>query len=120
MPNPKRENSSLSRHHINAFRFYIGYHKHVIIKTLALGSNEPSSMSIPIEYLLLGASVLLILSVVGSTASGRLGFPALLLFLLVGMLAGADGFGGFDFNYPWLAQSLGVLALSLILFFRRP
>jgi len=73
-------------------------------------------MFIPIEYLLLGGSILLLLSVIGSTVSGHLGIPALLLFLLVGMLAGADGPGGFDFDNPWLAQSLGVLALALILF----
>lgn len=46
-----------------------------------------------IEYLLLGASGLLLLCVIASKASGRLGVPALLLFLIIGMLAGSDGPG---------------------------
>lgn len=70
----------------------------------------------PIEYLLLGASILLLLSVVGSLASARTGVPALILFLVIGMMAGSDGPGGIQFDYPGVAQSLGVLALSFILF----
>ena len=71
---------------------------------------------IPFEYLLLGVAVLLLLSVVSSKASTQLGVPALLLFLVIGMLAGADGPGGVDFDNPWLAQSLGTVALIFILF----
>lgn len=73
-------------------------------------------MDFTIEHLLLGASVLLLLSVLASTASGRLGVPALLLFLAVGMLAGSDGPGGIHFDNPLMAQSLGVVALVFILF----
>jgi len=73
-------------------------------------------MTLPIEYLLLGASVLLFLSVIASKASGHTGVPALLLFLAIGMLAGSDGPGGIHFDDPWLAQSLGVVALTFILF----
>jgi cell volume regulation protein A len=73
-------------------------------------------MDVTIEQLLLGASVLLLLSVLSSTASGRLGVPALLLFLAIGMLAGSDGPGGIHFDNPFLAQSIGVLALTFILF----
>lgn len=73
-------------------------------------------MTLTIEYLLLGASVLLLLSVIASKASGRLGVPVLLLFLIIGMLAGSDGLGGIHFDNPWLAQSLGVVALAFILF----
>ncbi len=69
-----------------------------------------------IEYILIVASILLIVSVIASKASGRLGVPALLLFLLIGMLAGSEGLGGIHFDDPWLAQSLGVVALALILF----
>lgn len=73
-------------------------------------------MTLTIEYLLLGASGLLLLSVIASKASGRLGIPVLLLFLVIGMLAGSDGLGGIHFDNPWLAQSLGVVALVFILF----
>lgn len=69
-----------------------------------------------VESMLLLASVLLLLSILASKASHWLGIPALLLFLLVGMLAGSDGPGGVYFDNPWLAQSLGVAALALILF----
>jgi potassium/hydrogen antiporter len=71
---------------------------------------------VTIEYLLLAASGLLLLSVIASKASGRMGVPALLLFLGIGMLAGSDGPGGIHFDDPWLAQSLGVVALTFILF----
>lgn len=42
--------------------------------------------------------------------------PVLLFFLAIGTLAGPDGSGGIYFDDPWLAQSLGVLALVVILF----
>ncbi|MCC6345985.1 MAG: potassium/proton antiporter [Nitrospirales bacterium] len=69
-----------------------------------------------IEHLLLGAGILLLLSITASKASGRLGVPALLLFLILGMLAGSDGPGGINFDDPYLTQLLGIVALSFILF----
>jgi len=69
-----------------------------------------------IEYILLGASVLLLLSIIASKASDKVGIPSLLLFLVVGMLAGSDGPGGIHFDDPYLAQFIGVVALSFILF----
>ncbi|MBZ0158042.1 MAG: potassium/proton antiporter [Alphaproteobacteria bacterium] len=71
---------------------------------------------IPIEYILLGAAILLLLSIIASKASGRLGVPSLLLFLIVGMLAGSDGPGGIHFDDPYLTQLIGVVALAFILF----
>lgn len=68
------------------------------------------------EYLLVIASILLLVSVLFSKISDRFGVPALLLFLLLGMLAGSDGFGGIYFDDPGLAQFIGVIALVLILF----
>jgi len=68
------------------------------------------------ELYLLVAGVLLLVSIVGSKASGRIGVPSLLLFLGVGMLAGSDGPGGIVFSNYGLAQSIGTLALALILF----
>jgi len=68
------------------------------------------------DYLLIGASVLLLVSVLASRISDRLGVPALLLFLVLGMLAGSDGPGGIYFDDPALAQAIGIVALVLILF----
>lgn len=68
------------------------------------------------EYILLGVAVLLLLSVISSKASTQLGVPTLVLFLAIGMLAGSDGPGGIYFDNPWLAQSLGTVALIFILF----
>jgi cell volume regulation protein A len=73
-------------------------------------------MNIAIESILLGASVLLLISIITSRAFAKLGVPSLLLFLAIGMLAGSDGPGGIYFDDPWLAQSLGVVALVFILF----
>ncbi|MFY9556261.1 MAG: potassium/proton antiporter [Blastocatellia bacterium] len=69
-----------------------------------------------IEHILVVASILLLLSVLASKASAKLGIPALLLFLVLGMLAGSDGPGGIYFDNARIAQSLGVVALALILF----
>lgn len=70
----------------------------------------------PIEQILLGVALLLLLSVAASKASGRLGVPALVIFMIVGMLSGSEGLGKIYFDNFAQAQSLGVLALALILF----
>ena len=62
------------------------------------------------------AAGLVLLAVLASKVSARLGVPALLLFLVLGMLAGSDGLGGIGFTDYQLAQSLGVVALAFILF----
>ena len=66
--------------------------------------------------LLAAAGVLLAAGVLVSRTSGRLGVPAALLFLAVGMLAGSDGLGGIHFGDYALAFRLGTVALVLILF----
>jgi cell volume regulation protein A len=65
-------------------------------------------------YLVLIPSVL-ILSVLVSKGAGRFGIPGLSVFLLIGMLAGREGPGGFPFSNYILAQTLGILALICIL-----
>ncbi len=69
-----------------------------------------------LEYFLVAVAILLLLSVIISKFSDRLGIPALLVFLAIGMLAGSDGPGGIYFDDPALAQSIGILALVIILF----
>ncbi|PKO58109.1 MAG: potassium/proton antiporter, partial [Betaproteobacteria bacterium HGW-Betaproteobacteria-19] len=64
-------------------------------------------------FLLVG--VLLFISVLASTVSARLGLPLLLLFLIVGMLAGEDGPGGIRFDDFATATLVGHLALAIIL-----
>lgn len=65
---------------------------------------------------LLIAASLLILSIVAGKISGRLGIPGLLLFLVIGMLAGSDGPGGIPFEDYALTQFLGIIALIFILY----
>ena len=50
-------------------------------------------MIITSSNIMLLIAVLLLLSVFASKAGFRYGLPSLLLFLVVGMLAGVDGFG---------------------------
>lgn len=68
------------------------------------------------EYLLLITSVLFLLSIIASKTSSWLGVPALLIFLVLGMLAGSDGIGGIYFDDAHLAQFMGIIALVFILF----
>jgi len=72
--------------------------------------------SMPIEQIMLIAAALLGLSVLASKAAGVLGIPALVLFLVIGMLAGSDGPGGLYFVDAHLTQVVGVTALAFILF----
>jgi potassium/hydrogen antiporter len=69
-----------------------------------------------VEIYLAAGSALLVLSVLSSKAIGRLGVPSLLVFLLIGMLAGSEGLGGIEFENAFQAQSLGIIALIYILF----
>lgn len=68
------------------------------------------------EYIVISAAILLLISVLVSKISDRFGVPALLLFLILGMLAGSEGFGGIPFDDPELAQTISIIALVLILF----
>jgi cell volume regulation protein A len=71
---------------------------------------------IPVEYVLLIGSLLIVVSIGIARLSENLGVPALLLFLGIGMLAGSEGPGGIYFDDAHLSQSVGVIALVFILF----
>jgi cell volume regulation protein A len=67
------------------------------------------------QHILIGA-LLLLLGVLATAMSQRLGMPLLLAFLSVGMLAGEDGPGGIVFKDIELAYLIGSVALAVILF----
>lgn len=69
-----------------------------------------------LEFMIIVASMILVVSVTLSKVSERFGVPVLLLFLVLGMLAGSDGPGGVYFDNASFAQALGTLALGYILF----
>lgn len=66
-------------------------------------------------FLLLGA-VLVLAGVFSGLVANRFGAPLLLVFLVVGMLAGVDGPGGIAFDDYQATYLVGSLALALILF----
>lgn len=71
---------------------------------------------LPFEYILLVLSVLILISISLTKISENLGLPALILFLVVGMLAGSDGPGKIHFDNVYIAQYVGIIALIFILF----
>ena len=74
------------------------------------GEPLPTAIALTILAVLLGGSVL------ASRASGRLGVPFALLFLVIGMLAGSEGIGRISFEDYALTFRVGTVALTLILF----
>ncbi|MGE0623565.1 MAG: potassium/proton antiporter [Pseudomonadales bacterium] len=75
-------------------------------------SIEPSATAL----LLLIGGALLMLSVLLSRVATGTGVPVVLIFLLVGMLAGSEGLGGIEFADYELAFRIGTAALAVILF----
>ncbi|MCS7487523.1 MULTISPECIES: potassium/proton antiporter [Marinomonas] len=61
------------------------------------------------------AGILLLVSILASSFTVRVGLPLLLVFLGMGMLAGEEGIGQLDFDNPSLAFFVGNLALAVIL-----
>src|SRR4051794_5122413 len=66
--------------------------------------------------LILVVGVLLAAGLAGALLAGRLRVPGLLLFLGLGMAIGSDGTGWIHFDDYELARTVGIVALSLILF----
>lgn len=73
-------------------------------------------MNITTENVLLIGSILLLISILAGKTSYKFGVPTLILFLLVGVLAGSEGIGKINFNDPQLAQFIGIVSLNFILF----
>lgn len=74
-------------------------------------------MNIDVTYqIIFGAALLAFLCVLASAFTRRIGAPVLLIFLVLGMLAGEDGPGRIHFNDYELAFLFGNLALALIIF----
>lgn len=77
---------------------------------------HPLLAVVSVEHAMLGVAVLLLLGVLASRAADRVGVPALLLFLVLGMLAGSKGLGGIHFDDAPAAAAVGTVALALILY----
>ena len=69
-----------------------------------------------ISIAILFGSLLLLAGILSSLVALRFGAPLLLVFLIVGMLAGEGGPGGFKFDDVGAAYLVGSIALALILF----
>ena len=67
-------------------------------------------------HLILAAGALLAAGLGASLLAGRLRLPGLVLFIAVGMVLGSDGLGWIEFSDYEAAQSVGIVALALILF----
>lgn len=72
-------------------------------------------MELSIELILLIGSFLFFISMLAGKAGHKFGVPVLLLFLFVGMAFGGDGFG-LKFENIQIAQAVGTIALTIILF----
>ena len=68
-----------------------------------------------LNILYLVGALLIFASIMASTLSARLGVPLLLLFLMVGMLAGEEGILGIEFSQYAIANFVGQAALACIL-----
>jgi cell volume regulation protein A len=73
-------------------------------------------MNITPGNILLIGSILVLISVFVDKTSSRFGVPTLILFLIIGVLAGSEGIGGIHFDDPQVAQFIGITALVFILF----
>ncbi|MFG6457811.1 potassium/proton antiporter [Roseateles sp. BYS96W] len=68
------------------------------------------------DLLTAAAAALVVIAIIGALYTHRFGLSHLLVFLVVGMLAGVDGPLGLSFDNYALAVHVGNLALALILF----
>src|SRR5260221_2250150 len=69
-----------------------------------------------VSITILFGAILVLAGIMSSLVALRFGAPLLLVFLLVGMLAGESGVGGIKFDDVRTAYTVGSVALGLILF----
>ncbi|HWV16013.1 MAG TPA: potassium/proton antiporter [Cellvibrio sp.] len=69
-----------------------------------------------LNQLMLFGGAIFIVSILATTLSPRMGMPLLLMFLIIGMLVGEEGFLGLHFENVKVAYFMGTLALAVILF----
>ncbi|MFM1927463.1 MAG: antiporter NhaP [Pseudomonadota bacterium] len=69
----------------------------------------------PMGWAILVAATLVMVSVLAGLVASRTGLPLLLIFLVIGMLAGENGPGGIAFDDHQLAFWFGNVALAVIL-----
>jgi cell volume regulation protein A len=74
-----------------------------------------SAITLTNVFLLVGAALVMV-GVVSSLIASRFGAPLMLVFLVIGMLAGEDGPGGIRFDDFRLTYLVGSGALAVILF----
>ena len=82
-------------------------------KGFQLRLNQPMDFTHQIIFL---AGVLFMTSILATVITPRLGVPLLLVFLVVGMLAGEDGPGQVQFHDFGLANLAATAALAVVLF----
>ena len=68
---------------------------------------------ISIESLFLIGALLILFSVMVARAFDNFGVPTVILFLIVGMIAGENGVGRLHFNDYHIAKSAGIAALAV-------
>jgi cell volume regulation protein A len=76
------------------------------------GPSEPGATA----FLLVTFGALLAISVVFSRATERVSVPVLLVFLVIGILAGSEGIGGIAFEDYGFSYRLGTIGLVFILY----
>ncbi|MDP4537466.1 potassium/proton antiporter, partial [Alkalimonas collagenimarina] len=69
-----------------------------------------------INFTILIIGALFVVSIIATLVSARIGAPFLLVFLIIGMLAGEQGILGISFDNPQVAFLIGSIALVIILF----
>src|SRR3954471_24451147 len=80
------------------------------------GMTSPMAAIDTVSLTILLGALLVFAGILSSLVALRFGAPLLLVFMLVGMLAGESGPGGVAFDDVRVAYMVGAAALALILF----